>query len=120
MNTYKSYGQLEELVALICERILGMGTIIYSVGKDAKITGKANKFPSVTEPKKVKIIIQVKHTQHANDSCSDNDFKRIIKNKVISAVKNLKDNNEIDYYLLFANRKLKVIKMNSYTVVQYL
>jgi len=106
--------EFEDLVALICERILGMGTIVFSVGKDggkdAKFVGKANQFPSKTNPWDGKIIIQAKHTQRSNASCSDSDFKSIIKNEIIPKIKKLKDNNEIDYYLLFTNRKLSGIQ----------
>lgn len=106
--------EFEKLVALICERILGMGTIIFSEGKDggkdAKFKGRANKFPSETEPWDGKIVIQAKHIQRTNASCSDSDFKSIIKNEVIPAVNNLKKNNEIDFYLLFTNRKLSGIQ----------
>lgn len=106
--------EFEDLVALICERILGMGTIIFSVGKDggkdAKFNGKANKFPSEAAPWNGKIIIQAKHTQRPNASCSDSDFQRILKNEVIPAITKLKENKEIDYYLLFTNRKLSGIQ----------
>jgi len=106
--------EFEDLVALICERILGLGTIIFSVGKDggkdAKFEGKANKFPSEINPWEGKIIIQAKHTQQPNASCSDSEFKRILKNDVIPAIKKLISNNEIDFYLLFTNRKLSGIQ----------
>ncbi len=111
---YLTDKEFEDLVALICERILGMGTIVFSVGKDggkdAKFIGKANEFPSKTNPWDGKIIIQAKHTQRSNASCSDSDFNRIINREVIPAIKKLKDNNEIDYYLLFTNRKLSGIQ----------
>ncbi|HGY55949.1 MAG TPA: hypothetical protein ENK44_09620 [Caldithrix abyssi] len=106
--------EFEDLVSLICERILGMGTIVFSVGKDggkdAKFSGTANKFPSETNPWNGKIIIQAKHTQRPNASCSDSDFQRILKNEVIPAIKKLIDNDEINYYLLFTNRKLSGIQ----------
>lgn len=106
--------EFEDLVALICERILGMGTIVFSLGKDggkdAKFIGKANNFPSKSAPWNGKIIIQTKHTVRPNASCSDSDFQRILKNEVIPAITKLKENNEIDYYLLFTNRKLSGIK----------
>jgi len=106
--------EFEDLVALICERILGMGTIVFSVGKDggkdAKFNGTANKYPSETAPWRGKIIIQAKHTQHPNASCSDSDFKRILKNEVIPSIKKLIESNEIDFYLLFTNRKLSGIQ----------
>lgn len=106
--------EFEDLVALVCEEILGMGTNIFSVGKDGgkdgKFIGKANNYPSKTEPWNGKIIIQAKHTQRSNASCSDSDFKRIVKNEVIPAISKLELNNEIDYYLLFTNRKLSGIQ----------
>ncbi len=106
--------EFEDLVALICERILGTGTFVFSKGKDggkdAKFNGKANKFPSEVGSWNGKIIIQAKHTQQPNASCSDSDFKRILKNEVIPAIIKLSNNNEIDYYLLFTNRKLSGIQ----------
>ena len=106
--------EFEDLVALICERILGIGTIVFSFGKDggkdAKFIGTANKFPSETSPWKGKIIIQAKHTLRPNASCSDSDFKTILKKEVIPSIKKLSDNKEIDYYLLFTNRKLSGIQ----------
>jgi len=106
--------EFEDLVALICERILGIGTIVFSVGKDggkdAKFQGTANKFPSETNPWIGKIIIQAKHTQRPNASCSDSDFQTILKKEVIPSIKKLSDNKEIDYYLLFTNRKLSGIQ----------
>ena len=106
--------EFEYLVALICERILGMGTIVFSEGKDggkdAKFNGKANKFPSESEPWNGKIVIQAKHTSRTNSSCSDSDFKSIIKNEVLPAISKLQDNNEVNFYLLFTNRKLSGIQ----------
>jgi len=106
--------EFEDLVALICERILGMGTNIFSVGKDGgkdgKFVGKANNFPSEAEPWEGKIVIQAKHTQRPNASCSDPDFQRILRYEVNPAIKKLIENNEIDAYLLFTNRKLSGIQ----------
>jgi len=107
--------EFEQLVALICDQILGFGTVVFSVGKDggkdAKFSGKANNYPSKAEPWNGKIIIQAKHTQRYGASCSDSDFKRIIKSEVMPAISKLVKNNEIDYYLLFTNRKLVEFKM---------
>ena len=106
--------EFQDLVALICEQILGMGTIVFSVGKDggkdAKFSGKANNYPSKAEPWNGKIIVQAKHTQRNGASCSDSDFKRIVKEEVIPAISKLVKNNEIDFYLLFTNRKLSGIE----------
>jgi hypothetical protein len=106
--------EFENLVALICSEILGTGTVIFSVGKDggkdARFNGKSNNFPSKTEPWNGKIIIQAKHTQQTDASCSDSDFQSILKKSVIPAINKLKDNTEIDKYLLFTNRKLSGIQ----------
>lgn len=106
--------EFEDLVALICERILGMGTVVFSVGKDggkdARFTGKANSFPSESCPWNGKIIIQAKHSQRVNASCSDSDFNSILKTQVFPSIQKLQDNNEVDYYLLFTNRKLSGIQ----------
>jgi hypothetical protein len=111
---YLTDKEFEDLVALICQRILGEGTIVFSVGKDggkdAKFVGKANKFPSETNPWEGKIIIEAKHTQRPNASCSDSKFISIIKNQVIPKIEKLLEANEIDYYLLFTNRKLSGIQ----------
>lgn len=101
--------EFEKLAALICEEILGMGTFVFSVGKDggrdAKFTGKANNFPSKASPWNGKFIIQAKHTTKPVASCSDSEFETILK-KECNSIKNLKNAGKIDYYLLFTNRKL--------------
>lgn len=106
--------EFENLVALICERILGTATVVFSIGKDggkdAKFTGTANNFPSNSNNWIGKIVIQAKHTNKNNASCTDSDFKTILKNNVIPAIGKLKKNNDIDYYLLFTNRKLSGIR----------
>jgi hypothetical protein len=106
--------EFEDLVALICERILGTGTVVFSVGKDggkdAIFNGKANNFPSSSNPWNGKIVIQAKHSSRPNSSCTDSEFQSILKTSVIPAIKKLKKNNEIDYYLLFTNRKLSGIQ----------
>ena len=79
--------EFEQLVALICEHILGIGTIVFADGKDggrdAKFTGKANKYPSEREPWSGKFIIQAKHTSKPVASCSDSNFQTILKKKVL-------------------------------------
>lgn len=106
--------EFEELVALICSEILGTGVVVFSIGKDggkdARFNGKANNYPSKSEPWSGKIIIQAKHTQRPNASCSESDFQSILKKSVIPSINKLKENNEIDYYLLFTNRKLSGIQ----------
>lgn len=104
----------EAMVIMICSHILGPSTIPFAKGKDGgkdgKFVGKANCIPSEAKPWEGKIIIQAKHTEKMNASCSDGDFNRRLKNEVIPAVKKLKKDNDIDYYILFTNCKLTGIQ----------
>ncbi len=106
--------EFENLVALICSEILGTGTVIFTDGKDggrdAKFYGKANNFPSKSAPWNGKIVIQAKHTNKINASCSDSPFQTILKRSVLPAIKKLKTDEKIEYYLLFTNRKLSGIQ----------
>jgi hypothetical protein len=106
--------EFENLVALICSEILGIGTVIFTDGKDggrdAKFYGKANNFPSKSKPWDGKIVIQAKHTDKINASCSDSPFQTILKNSVIPVINKLKTDKKIEYYLLFTNRKLSGIQ----------
>ena len=106
--------EFENLVALICSEIFGTGTVIFTDGKDegrdAEFNGIANNFPSKSKPWSGKIIIQAKHTQRNNASCSESDFQSILKTSVIPAIQKLKEKNEIDFYLLFTNRKLSGVQ----------
>lgn len=111
---YNLYWQdFEELVVLICERILGNGTINFSTGadggRDAGFTGRAENFPSKASPWEGTFIIQAKHTEKPTAKCSDYDFERKLKDEVNNRLKTLVDNNELDYYLVFTNRKLSGI-----------
>jgi hypothetical protein len=111
---YLYYSEFEELVVLICDRILGSGTSKFSTGKDggrdAFFSGRANRFPSETKPWEGKFIIQAKHTGKVNASCSDSDFSTILKEEVNRNVFKFQDNGKADYYLLFTNRKLSGLK----------
>lgn len=106
---YLNEQEFENLSILICNKILGVSTIPFAKGKDngkdGRFIGKANCFPNEAQPWNGKIIIQAKHTTKENASCSDSDFQTVLQ-KEIPAIQNLKENNELDYYLLFTNRKL--------------
>lgn len=98
-----------DLVAIICEDILGFGTIVFTKakdgGRDAKFTGTANQIPSKADPWSGKFIIQAKHTTNPTASCTDADFQRILR-KELPKIEALKKDGKIDYYLIFSNRKL--------------
>lgn len=108
-----NYQEFEKLVVLICGKILGTGIINFSTGpdggRDGKFTGKAQNFPSKTSPWQGKFIIQAKHTEKPNARCSDYDFKKILKEEVNQRLKKLIEDKELDYYLLFTNRRLSGI-----------
>ena len=103
----------ENLVNTICQNILGFGTISFSSGKDGgrdgKFQGTAQNYPSSIEPWKGRFIIQAKHTINPVASCSDKEFETIVE-KEIPKIKKLRDNGEIDNYMLFTNRKYSAIK----------
>ena len=106
---YQNEDDFENLVTLICKKILGEGVIPFAKGrdsgKDGRFTGTANCFPSENDPWKGKIIVQAKHTEKIQASCSDSDFNKTVGEE-IEKIKDLKSKDEIDYYLLFTNRKL--------------
>lgn len=118
----------ENLVVSICTKILGIGTIGFTSGRDGgrdgKFNGTAQYFPSASSPWSGKFIIQAKHTENTYASCSDSEFQNII-NTEIPKIKKLKEENEIDYYLIFTNRRLTgqkdadiIKKINSKTGVK--
>jgi hypothetical protein len=110
---YLNDDEFENLSILICNKILGAATIPFAKGKDGgkdgRFIGKANCFPSQASSWEGKIIIQAKHTTKENASCSDSDFQSILQ-KEIQKIRQLKENKELDYYLLFTNRKLTGVK----------
>ena len=102
----------ENLINTICQKILGTGVVVFSEGKDGgrdgKFDGFAQNYPSETDSWSGKFIIQAKHTSNPIASCSDNNFEKIVDEE-IKKIKELNDNNEVDNYLLFTNRKYSAI-----------
>jgi hypothetical protein len=100
--------EFEKLVNTICQEILGTGVIVFSDGKDGgrdgRFEGTANNYPSNAENWKGKFIIQAKHTIDPIASCSESSFETTLDGE-ITKLKKLKAAGEIDYYLLFTNRK---------------
>lgn len=98
----------ENLINRICQDILGTGVISFTPGKDGgkdgKFTGTADNFPSKSLPWTGKFIIQAKHTANPIASCSDSEFNTIM-GKEIKKMKKLKDDGDVDCYLIFTNRK---------------
>ncbi len=105
--------EFENLVNSICQKILGTGVVTFSEGKDGgrdgRFTGTAQNYPSSNDPWSGKFIIQAKHTTNPIASCSDSDFESLIV-KEIEKIKKLKEDGDIDNYLLFTNRKYSGVK----------
>lgn len=107
--------QFEKLVVYICREILGMGTREFCTGpdggRDALFHGIAEIYPSSQSPWNGKIVVQAKHTSGINEKFSDKQFfstgnlsSVILKEE--PRIKKLKEEGDLDYYLLFSNRRL--------------
>ncbi|MFF9600627.1 MULTISPECIES: ABC-three component system protein, partial [Methylobacterium] len=106
-------GEFEDLVVTMCKRWLGEGTTSFAAGRDggrdAKFYGLAQTYPSTTKPWNGHIVVQAKHTQTPNASCSDSDFKRYFEDgdkSEIPKVERLITEGILHYYMVFTNRKL--------------
>ncbi len=102
--------QFEELVVLICQKVLGIATANFSQGpdggRDASFSGRADHIPSNSNPWDGKFVIQAKHFSEPNVSCTGSRFKSRLKKEVTGPLKKLVDKGELDYYLLFTNARL--------------
>ena len=107
--------QFERLIILVCTRLLGISTQGFSEGpdggRDAKFVGKAELHPSKADPWDGITIIQAKHTNGHNRHFGESDFfnsssDKTIIGKEIPRIKKLRDNKQLDHYMLFANRRL--------------
>lgn len=106
--------QFEELVIEFCVELLGHGVQGFVTGKDggrdARFVGKARLIPSDADPWDGKVVIQAKHTELLNKSFSEADFSGDSDGSVLSKelprIKALYDRKELNYYMLFSNRRL--------------
>lgn len=107
--------QFEQLVVLICQRLLGMGVQGFAKGvdggRDAKFIGVAELLPSKVEPWRGTVIVQAKHTNGYNRSCSEADFfssksTETVIGKEVLRIKKLRVAKQLDHYVVFTNRSL--------------
>lgn len=107
--------QFEQLIVYLCHNLLGISVQGFAKGpdggRDAKFVGTAELHPSKASPWIGTTIIQAKHTNGYNRSFSESDFfskssTNTIIGKEIPRVIKLQENNQLDHYMLFANRKL--------------
>jgi hypothetical protein len=107
--------QFEKLIVVLCQQLLGIAVQGFAEGpdggRDAKFVGTAEMHPSKTAPWTGITIIQAKHTNGYNRNFSESDFfKKSSRNTVIEKeiprIKKLRQNQQLDNYMLFANRRL--------------
>jgi len=110
-----SEDQFEQLVVLLCKRLLGMGVQGFAKGvdggRDAKFVGTAELLPSRAAPWSGTVIAQAKHTNGYNRSFSEGDFfnpksENTVIGKEVPRIKKLREAKQLDHYMLFANRRL--------------
>lgn len=106
--------QFEHLVIATCTWLLGPSVQGFSKGpdggKDARFHGRAERFPSAAGAWDGRIVIQAKHTDLINRKFSEPDFAGQAASSVLAGelprIKRLRDAGELDYYMLFSNRRL--------------
>lgn len=107
-------GDFERLVVAICGEILGSGVAPFSSGadgsRDARFEGTAAHFPNSTAPLSGKFIVQAKHTENPVAKFSDPGFsgnaESSILTKEIVGIRRLVENEKLDIYFLFSNRRM--------------
>jgi hypothetical protein len=107
--------QFETLIILLCQRLLGTSVKGFAKGldggRDAKFVGTAELHPSKAAPWVGTVIIQAKHTNGYNRHFGEFDFYNLrstntVLGEEIPRIKKLRDAQQIDHYMLFANRRL--------------
>lgn len=119
--------QFENLVVFLCQRLLGIAAQGFTKGpdggRDAKFVGTAELHPSKAAPWAGTTIVQAKHTNGYNRNFSESDFfsttaQNTVLGKEIPRIKKLRGSNQLDHYMLFANRRLAGNAQNE--ICQYL
>lgn len=107
--------QFEKLIVLLCQRLLGMSVKGFAKGpdggRDAKFVGTAERHPSMAAPWAGVVIIQAKHTNGYNRHFGEVDFyspssQDTVIGKEVPRIAQLRKENKLDHYMLFANRRL--------------
>lgn len=110
--------QFEHLVILLCQELLGRSTQAFSRGpdggRDAKFVGTAECHPSTAKPWEGITIIQAKHTNGYNRHFMESDFysrnsASTVIGREIPRITNLRKAEQLDNYMLFANRRLSAL-----------
>lgn len=107
-------GQFERLVVEFMRKLFGPGVQGFAPGKDggrdARFNGTADRFPSAASPWSGLVVGQAKHTAALNAHFGETDFSSDAKSSVVSKeierLKKLKADGELDFYIMFSNRRL--------------
>lgn len=106
--------QFERVVVEIARELFGMGVQSFSTGRDggrdARFEGKAEVFPSKSEPWSGLTVIQAKHTNGVNAHFSDPNFSRkgndSVLDQELAKIKRLVHEDGLNNYFLVSNRRL--------------
>jgi hypothetical protein len=112
-----SPAQFEVLVIFANQHLLGISVQGFADGadggRDAKFVGTAEIHPSKAKPWTGTTIIQAKHTNGYNKHFLETDFFNpsekeplSVLGKEVVRIKRLRDEQQLDNYMLFANRRL--------------
>lgn len=107
-------GQFERLVVEFMRKLFGPGVQGFAPGKDggrdSRFNGTAERFPSAVNPWSGLMVGQAKHTAALNAHFGETDFSSDAKSSVVSEeigrLKKLKADGELEFYILFSNRRL--------------
>lgn len=101
--------EFEDVCSHICVVWFGEGFTPFARGKDGgrdgKFHGTANTFPSASAPLTGHTVAQAKHTATHGRSCSDKEFKGLLKGEY-DKIARLVVAGICDHYVVFTNRKL--------------
>lgn len=106
--------QFERVVVQCMRKLFGAGVQGFAPGadggRDARFQGTAARFPSEASPWSGLTVGQAKHTAAVNAHFAEPAFSSEAKTSILSEeierLKKLKTNDELDFYILFSNRRL--------------
>jgi hypothetical protein len=103
----------QDLVCDVCQHLLGEGVERFAKGKDggrdARFSGKANRFPSAAAPLSGKFIVQAKWTEDESGSFADAKVQRLLKQEEVPKAKVLKEAGELEHWIIISNRRKNAI-----------
>jgi hypothetical protein len=104
----------ERVVVQCMRKLFGPGVQGFASGRDggrdARFQGTAERFPSTASPWSGLTVGQAKHTAAVNGHFSEPNFSSTAETSILSQeikrLKKLRESDELDFYILFSNRRL--------------